>query len=459
MKKITLFIFSLVLTQFSFGQCNYTLEMNDSYGDGWSSTIDVLVDGVVVLDDKSAAGAQSIETFPVSVGADITAVFTAVGSWTGEASYKIIDAEGTTVAEKIGGGGDQNASPPDDVTTGTITAVCPSCVAPSDILSINTTTTADVSWTAGGGATSYEYVRSDYGTGEPVGSGTTISATSVSLTGLSSGSLHEFYVRSVCGTDYSGWTFSFIVTECEVATTASTNDFTSAEDITCWGILDLNPGGSSSWSYSSSSPDGPTGYWFLPYEGDFSTQHDDVLLSQAFTVIDNVTDGFEYKVTRPDSQWVNRYDIVVYSDVDGSELGVLATDFIPAFDGATYSHDLSTFEGQAVRIGFYDKSIADNQDTYRIDDFKVASYTSLGIEEVSILQFTYFPNPVNDLLTIKAQRSVEEIIVYNMLGQVVKRQAPNTRECTVDLSGMQTGAYFVQVSIDNTVETVRVLKN
>ncbi|MGC6525746.1 MAG: T9SS type A sorting domain-containing protein, partial [Flavobacteriaceae bacterium] len=70
-----------------------------------------------------------------------------------------------------------------------------------------------------------------------------------------------------------------------------------------------------------------------------------------------------------------------------------------------------------------------------------------------------FPNPVNDVLTIKAQKEVDYITVYNMLGQVVKRQTPNTRDCTVDLSAMQTGAYFVQVSIDNSVETIRILKN
>ena len=85
--------------------------------------------------------------------------------------------------------------------------------------------------------------------------------------------------------------------------------------------------------------------------------------------------------------------------------------------------------------------------------------TPLSVDDQTLKQFTYFPNPVNDVLTIKAQKEVDYITVYNMLGQVVKRQTPNTRDCTVDLSAMQTGAYFVQVSIDNSVETIRILKN
>ena len=102
-------------------------------------------------------------------------------------------------------------------------------------------------------------------------------------------------------------------------------------------------------------------------------------------------------------------------------------------------------------------SLSEDVDFF-VDNFRITS-TSLGVEDNSISLFNYFPNPVNDVLTIKAQKDVDNITVYNMLGQVVKQQTPNTRDCTVDLSAMQSGAYFVQVSIDNSVETVRILKN
>ena len=85
--------------------------------------------------------------------------------------------------------------------------------------------------------------------------------------------------------------------------------------------------------------------------------------------------------------------------------------------------------------------------------------SSLGIDDAELSQFTYFPNPVNNVLTIKAQASIDNITVYNMLGQAVVRATPNTNNSTVDMSELQTGAYFVQVSIDNTLKTVRVIKN
>jgi len=87
------------------------------------------------------------------------------------------------------------------------------------------------------------------------------------------------------------------------------------------------------------------------------------------------------------------------------------------------------------------------------------SCTTAGLDDLGITEFTYFPNPVNDMLTINAQSNIKDITVYNMLGQIVVRQSPNASNCTVDMSTIETGAYFVQVSINNTLNTVRVIKN
>ena len=47
-----------------------------------------------------------------------------------------------------------------------------------------------------------------------------------------------------------------------------------------------------------------------------------------------------------------------------------------------------------------------------------------------------------------------------MLGQVVLRETPNTTTKQLDLSNLQSGAYFIEVSmgVSNRTETVRVIK-
>lgn len=72
--------------------------------------------------------------------------------------------------------------------------------------------------------------------------------------------------------------------------------------------------------------------------------------------------------------------------------------------------------------------------------------------------FTYFPNPVKNELTLKAQNNIQNVSVFNMLGQEVLRATPNTLESNLDMNGLSQGAYFVQVTINDVTETVRILK-
>jgi hypothetical protein len=85
--------------------------------------------------------------------------------------------------------------------------------------------------------------------------------------------------------------------------------------------------------------------------------------------------------------------------------------------------------------------------TLSVDDFETQSL------------FSYYPNPVTNNLTLNAQKDIQNVVVYNMLGQQVMRTAPNTVNSEVDMSTLNTGSYFVQVTIDNATETIRIIKN
>ena len=100
MKNITTALVCFLFSVYSFGQCDYSLKMLDSYGDGWNNnTIDVLVDGVVVLDDVTMAdGAEEIVTFSVTTGAEVTTIWNGGGAFASEVSYEILDNDGNTAA-------------------------------------------------------------------------------------------------------------------------------------------------------------------------------------------------------------------------------------------------------------------------------------------------------------------------------------------------------------------------
>ncbi len=249
--------------------CNYSLEMNDSYGDGWNgNTMDVLVAGVVVLDDVTiSSGSQSVLSFSVNEGDDVTAVWNAGGSWGSETSYKILDPSGTEVA----------AAAEADIVSGTITAACPSCIVPTDLAVANlTTTSAELSWTAGADETLWDI---EWGAiGFTQGSGTVVTGVTnpYVLSGLTSGTSYDFYVLADCGSGLSTWAgpFSFMTQTTPVAIPScadfEANDLggsislttnaessasisgTAGANSSAYGVL-LTGGGSSGWTGWSTS--------------------------------------------------------------------------------------------------------------------------------------------------------------------------------------------------------------
>ena len=92
-------------------------------------------------------------------------------------------------------------------------------------------------------------------------------------------------------------------------------------------------------------------------------------------------------------------------------------------------------------------------------DLKIWSPDTLGTEEFeSENAFTYFPNPVKNELQLNAQKDIQNVTVVNMLGQEVLRTAPNAVESTISMSELSQGTYFVQVTIGDVTETVRIIK-
>lgn len=85
-----------------------------------------------------------------------------------------------------------------------------------------------------------------------------------------------------------------------------------------------------------------------------------------------------------------------------------------------------------------------------------ATLSSVDIEDNTALN--YYPNPVENSLTLNAHSSIKAINVYNMLGQKVLGFSPNDLESVIDMSNLQSGTYFVKVNIDNVIKTIRVIK-
>ena len=227
-------------------------------------------------------------------------------------------------------------------------------------------------------------------------------------------------------------------------------------DAACWSTI--NQGDAASGSQGFWGLFGAPGAinWGIYYT---SEAHSDYLISPRFSIVDGSTDGLSFFGYQQNDGYPEPIDVLVFDENLNNFLGTLSEDLImPEANTDNYIFDLSAYEGEDVRIAFY----TDTTDQWAvfIDDFQVTSFSSLGTNTTDqSITFEYFPNPVEDELTLKAQANIDSIEVLNILGQSLISLSPSVMEAKVDMSSLLTGAYFVRLSVQGEIDTFRVLKN
>ena len=228
-------------------------------------------------------------------------------------------------------------------------------------------------------------------------------------------------------------------------------------DASCW--LTFNGGGTAeSWGIFNDTTAGGY-YWGMEYP---ATSNADWLISPAFKVVDNLTDGVSVEIWENSSVYPEAFDIQLWDVNLNQIIATLAVDpeTSVAPQRTTLTFDLSDYEGQNLRFAIYNYSAAPYGFYLWVDNFQLTSFSSLGTNNPDqSTTFEYFPNPVKDELTIKAQQNIDSIEIFNILGQSVISLSPGVLETKVDMQTLQTGAYFVKISIDQKTEIFRVLKN
>ena len=179
---------------------------------------------------------------------------------------------------------------------------------------------------------------------------------------------------------------------------------------------------------------------------------------------------------------------IVGSGVDYASYG-MATDFnndgnMDVVVSATNTDELLWFENDGTNLVFTQHvaaTAATVGDSYAIDlndidgdgDIDVAltapgpnklfwlenDYVNVvNIDDLSLFNIQYYPNPVKEILTIQAVEDIQNIKIYNMLGQLVANQNATSTTTTINTKTLSVGAYFVKTQIKNKVFTFKIVK-
>lgn len=226
---------------FSYAQCTYTIDMQDSFGDGWNgASVSVNVNGTPFGNYTFSSGSSASFNFSVN-NLDVVDFIFNSGSWDSECTYQIYVGAAQLFADG-----------PNPLIGLAFTHQCGGCDPPAALtVSGITSTSANLGWTPGTGNTNFivEYGPAPF----TPGNGTLVStaANPYTASGLLSGTDYYFYVQQICAssgdTSIPAGPFLF-TTNCASSVAPWAENFNGTSTPNCW-----LESGSEAWRYSTTA--------------------------------------------------------------------------------------------------------------------------------------------------------------------------------------------------------------
>ena len=79
-------------------------------------------------------------------------------------------------------------------------------------------------------------------------------------------------------------------------------------------------------------------------------------------------------------------------------------------------------------------------------------------EQDKTLGVNVFPNPANEMLNLRADKKIDQISVFNTLGEDVLSRSVNAKRTNIDVTALPAGIYIVKVESGTTVSSTRFIK-
>jgi hypothetical protein len=129
---------------------------------------------------------------------------------------------------------------------------------------------------------------------------------------------------------------------------------------------------------------------------------------------------------------------------------------------AKYSFTFTTTTETAIVVSFYKNTRksggANINNSCRIDDVSLVPTSSLAVKYFAQFSFKSYPNPATNQLNLSANKTIDSVSFYNVLGQKVQSNAVNATNKQIDISNFKNGVYMMEVTIDNVKQTYKIMK-
>jgi len=241
------------------------------------------------------------------------------------------------------------------------------------------------------------------------------------------------------------------------------------QDISDWTLLDEDGDGYNFLAYDPSiAQNGEKNYMSSMSWDGVPLTPDNYAISPEIDVTGNGSLLLEYMVGGQDpSYYQETYTIYVSTGntiadfmntdptVTVSYTENIGTDPDAAGELVARSLDASSLDGATsvyIAIRHHDSS-----DEFIINFDDIVLTGVLGVDDNALVGFKHFVS--NNILNLTSKTSMENVSLYNMLGQEVLSQKLSSNTENINLSGLQSGVYIATVSIEGATKSFKIVKN
>ena len=270
----------------------------------------------------------------------------------------------------------------------------PSCLRPTAVVSsAPTTTSITLDWTPGGSETSWEIAYGTNGFDPDAASANVVTANThpFTVTGLSSSSMYQFYVRALCSaTDQSQWSLpTNAATDCDVATLPYSENFDSYAGTT---YTDANGIAPACWT-----TEGVNSYGGPHIIGSGNYHYADSLNSLIFTC--NTTTPNKYAALPTFDQPLNTLHLNFWRAMESTSSGTLTVGYVTnlndlagTFTAVATIPSVSSSNGDTISVDFTGANIPANGNIC-FHWYKNGSFFSCCIDNVNVTSNSSVTNP------------------------------------------------------------------
>lgn len=141
--------------------------------------------------------------------------------------------------------------------------------------------------------------------------------------------------------------------------------------------------------------------------------------------------------------------------IGGGDATLITGEWVSLFIPLSHFNNLNSgWDGTDIK-----QTLFTGNGTFYIDNIFFSTTSTLGTEEFEISDFSVYPNPSQNNWTIKSNRLVSSVQLFDVLGKQVLSLNPDSPLVNIDASSLSKGMYFANINTNGTNNTIKLIKN